>query len=78
VQDSQRVGVLCVVCEFKEEFTVVVDAEKLLAVDYVTSCVLPIKAGAGMSDHHSLEDSRRKKTKRVRTRRIEESACHCV
>jgi len=34
-----------------------VGAGKLLAVDHVTSCVLPIKAGAAMSDHHSLEDS---------------------
>jgi len=46
-----------------------VDAEKLLAVDHVTRCVLPIKAGAGMSDHHSQKipddkDVRRRKNKK--------------
>jgi len=45
------------VCDFKEEFTMVVDAEKLLAVDHVTSCLPTIKVGAAMYDHHSLEDS---------------------
>jgi len=46
--DSQWVGVLHAVCDYKEEFVMVVGAEKLLSVGHVTSCLPAIKAGAVM------------------------------